>query len=160
MKFQTCCRWFVPSWDRSSSLIPSAADLRIHKVTMKKESDYSKKLRDPRWQKKRLEVLQRDQFACRICQAQDKELHIHHRRYSNGDCPWDSPTDDLVTVCTDCHDRITRVVNRVRLGCSWDPYLDSVELLDDLFASGDWQAAYACLSGIHKYFIHSDDREG
>lgn len=32
-----------------------------------KKSDYSQKLLDPRWQRKRLEILQRDDFTCQVC---------------------------------------------------------------------------------------------
>ena len=39
---------------------------------------YSQKLRDPKWQKKRLEVLQRDEFCCQLCNDKETELHIHH----------------------------------------------------------------------------------
>ena len=28
---------------------------------------YSEKLKDPRWQKKRLEILERDNFRCQYC---------------------------------------------------------------------------------------------
>src|SRR5688572_8497448 len=62
---------------------------------------YSEKLKDPRWQKKRLEVLQRDQFKCRICNDEKNTLHVHHSKYS-GD-PWDVNIGDLFTVCKHCH---------------------------------------------------------
>jgi len=32
-----------------------------------KKSDYSKKLKDPRWQKKRLKIFKSDKFKCKIC---------------------------------------------------------------------------------------------
>jgi len=50
---------------------------------------YSEKLKDPRWQRKRLEVMQRDDFTCRNCGAKDKTLHIHHVRYLKGFEPWE-----------------------------------------------------------------------
>lgn len=66
---------------------------------------YAEKLRDPRWQKRRLEILSRDNFTCQICGATDKTLHVHHKYYENGCEPWD---DDLViglvTLCEDCHE--------------------------------------------------------
>jgi hypothetical protein len=34
------------------------------------ESEYSKKLKHPRWQKKRLEILDRDKFTCQQSVAQ------------------------------------------------------------------------------------------
>lgn len=61
---------------------------------------YREKLKNPRWQKLRLEVMQRDNFACRNCGARDRELQIHHLRYSDDIC---QPPECLETLCADCH---------------------------------------------------------
>lgn len=68
---------------------------------------YAEKLKDPRWQRLRLEVFQRDDFACTQCGATDKPLHCHHIHYVWGREPWDYSIDDLLTVCADCHERLT-----------------------------------------------------
>jgi len=70
----------------------------------KSETSYWDKLKDPRWQKKRLEVFQRDEFACTWCGESDKTLHVHHAYYEWGKEPWDYDTATLHTVCEDCHD--------------------------------------------------------
>jgi len=62
---------------------------------------YSDLLRDPRWQKKRLEILQRDNFTCQHCKDTETELHVHHESYKGK--PWDIGSDKLVTLCKDCH---------------------------------------------------------
>lgn len=62
---------------------------------------YSDKLKNPRWQKKRLEIMQRDNFACKLYGDTESTLAIHHLKYS-GD-PWDAPNKDLITVCEGCH---------------------------------------------------------
>ena len=59
---------------------------------------------DPRWQKLRLMAMQRDAFACTKCSRSDRSLHVHHLRYVPGGSVWDSPIEDLVTLCCDCHD--------------------------------------------------------
>lgn len=59
------------------------------------------KYRDPRWQRKRLEILQRDEWTCHACNATDKTLHVHHKYY-NGN-PWNVPDDALQTLCEECH---------------------------------------------------------
>ena len=64
---------------------------------------YWEKLRDPRWQKRRLEIMQRDDFTCRMCSAQSETLHVHHLRYSRGSDPWESADRSLITVCESCH---------------------------------------------------------
>lgn len=68
---------------------------------------YFKKLLDPRWQKKRLEILNRDNFTCQQCNSVEKTLHIHHLRY--GKDPWDIDEDFLITLCEDCHDKETEI---------------------------------------------------
>lgn len=68
------------------------------------KSAYSEKLKDPRWQKLRLEIFQRDGFACRICGATDKTLNAHHSYYEKGvEGIWDYDHRSIVTLCEDCH---------------------------------------------------------
>lgn len=68
-------------------------------------SAYVEKLRDPRWQKKRLEILSRDNWKCSFCGDIDNTLHVHHESY-NGDNPWDAPSDALKTCCDNCHEMV------------------------------------------------------
>lgn len=65
---------------------------------------YAEKLRDPRWQKKRLEVFERDQWACQSCGDYESTLIVHHRLYLPHTEPWDYPEHLLVTLCEQCHD--------------------------------------------------------
>lgn len=67
------------------------------------KSSYAQKLRDPRWQKKRLEILQRDSWTCVKCGDDQLELHVHHKRYVRNVEPWDYPDKDLETLCDECH---------------------------------------------------------
>ena len=65
----------------------------------------SDQYRDPRWQRLRLRVFERDGWKCRMCNQDGKTLHAHHpvyRAFSEG--PWDYEVDELVTVCEDCHE--------------------------------------------------------
>jgi len=68
------------------------------------ETEYSKKLRDPRWQKKRLEILERDDWKCQKCFDSESTLAVHHRRYWQDTEPWDYPDELLVTLCENCHE--------------------------------------------------------
>lgn len=65
---------------------------------------YAEKLKDPRWQKKRLKILERDGFRCVACGSETKTLHVHHNSYIPGAEPWDHPDSYLVTLCADCHE--------------------------------------------------------
>lgn len=67
--------------------------------------EFFKPYRDPRWQKKRLEIFRRDNFTCRECNSKDIELHCHHCFYETGLAPWDYPDDSLLTLCSDCHEQ-------------------------------------------------------
>ena len=70
---------------------------------MQKKQTYAELLKDPRWQKKRLEIMQRDNFTCQYCGATDKELQVHHLVYYENMCPWEYNGDELITLCKDCH---------------------------------------------------------
>jgi 5-methylcytosine-specific restriction endonuclease McrA len=70
---------------------------------MAQNQSYSEKLKDPRWQKKRLEIMQRDNFTCQCCFCKTKPLTIHHKFYIHGIDPWDYQDNCYVTFCEDCH---------------------------------------------------------
>lgn len=81
---------------------------------------YLEKLRDPRWQKKRLEILERDDFTCQSCGSSHIELHVHHIEYAKGD-PWQVGNQFLATLCKDCHVLSEKALNRMLpLSCAWD----------------------------------------
>lgn len=66
---------------------------------------YADLLRDPRWQRKRLEVMQRADFACELCLDNTTTLNVHHARYVQGRKPWEYDMADLVCLCAPCHER-------------------------------------------------------
>jgi len=72
---------------------------------------YSEKLKNPLWQKKRLEILNRDNFTCLLCSDTDTELHIHHKEYKSGKKPWEYKDDNFQTLCKHCHGVIS-VINK------------------------------------------------
>jgi len=67
---------------------------------------YSDKLKDPRWQKKRLEILERDEWECTNCGDGKSTLHIHHQYYEKSTDPWDYPDSCYTTLCETCHKEI------------------------------------------------------
>ncbi len=73
---------------------------------------YSEKIKDPRWQKKRLEIFNRDNWTCQICGDKESTLHIHHYDYS-GD-PWEIENDYLKTLCENCHQYEHEYLNYAR----------------------------------------------
>ena len=80
---------------------------------------YSEKLRDPRWQKSRLLIFQRDNWACQRCNSTENTLHVHHKLYIRDKEPWDYPDKLLVTLCEYCHqaetDELPKALDEVRV---------------------------------------------
>lgn len=70
---------------------------------------YSEKLKHPKWQKKRLQILSRDKFTCKKCGDTETQLHVHHKEYISGNDPWDYDNKLLITLCEDCHSIIEKL---------------------------------------------------
>jgi len=66
---------------------------------------YSEQLKDPRWQKKRLEIMERDSFACALCMDEKSTLHVHYKKYEKGRAPWEYEAKYLITLCESCHEK-------------------------------------------------------
>jgi hypothetical protein len=64
---------------------------------------YLEKLRSPKWQKKRLEILERDNFTCTDCGDNESTLNVHHKIYFSGKEPWEYENELLITLCENCH---------------------------------------------------------
>jgi hypothetical protein len=90
-------------------------------------TSYADKLRDPRWQRKRLEVMERDGWKCVSCRETEATLNVHHLRYSVTGNPWDIDAKYLSTLCEGCHK--AESADRKRL-------MDSIE--DTLVIGGWW----------------------
>lgn len=74
-----------------------------------KEPTYFELFKRPEWQRKRLEILERDLWCCQICFSTTAELHVHHAYYIAKRKPWDYPDEALRTLCKNCHDSVTQV---------------------------------------------------
>jgi len=64
---------------------------------------YSDKLKDPRWQKKRLEIMEREEWKCQGCGNTKNTLNVHHLRYIEGKEPWEYEDMYYMTLCDECH---------------------------------------------------------
>jgi len=69
---------------------------------MKKQT-YSEKLKSPKWQRKRLEILERDGWKCSCCGDTETTLNVHHCYYKKDKEPWEYPNKSLIVLCEDCH---------------------------------------------------------
>lgn len=67
---------------------------------------YAEQLKSPKWQRKRLEIFERDNFTCKLCGNTEDTLHVHHKEYINGKKCWEYENSYLDTLCVHCHDVI------------------------------------------------------
>ena len=65
---------------------------------------WSEQYKDPRWQKKRLELFEENQYTCVMCGQKEEQLHAHHVKYDYKKKVWEY--DDLLCLCDTCHTNI------------------------------------------------------
>lgn len=83
-------------------------------MAKQEHKSYYELLRDPRWQRKRLEVMERAGFTCEECDKGDETLNVHHSFYEKNRDPWDYPDRSLHCLCEKCHDEAERMRVSVR----------------------------------------------
>lgn len=72
-----------------------------------KPSRYGERLRHPLWQRRRHEIMARDNYTCQLCMDTETELHVHHKKYITGLDPWEYEDQYLITLCSNCHRKIS-----------------------------------------------------
>jgi HNH endonuclease len=87
---------------------------------------YSELLKDPRWQRRRLEILNRSNFSCERCDSSVKTLNVHHRIYRKGAKPWEYEDSELVSLCVECHEAEHRCREQINEAISLLPF-DALE---------------------------------
>jgi hypothetical protein len=76
---------------------------------------WSDQYKDPRWQKMRLKILDRDNYTCIRCGDKENQLHVHHTYYQKGAMIFDASPWHLVTLCSDCHDAIHKLTDDLKM---------------------------------------------
>ena len=113
---------------------------------------YADLLKDPRWQKKRLQILELDAWRCRHCGDDKNTLHVHHLYYEKGLDPWEYPDSALVTYCENCHKMCAEIKwQRALLDLNFTEFdlLDLASILNYRKQKGDYThrnyiACYVC----------------
>lgn len=93
---------------------------------------YTEKLKSPKWQKKRLEILERDNFTCQKCEDTETTLHIHHIKYTSDEI-WNEPDRNLITLCEHCHTEIEDIKKQAK-----DEDITFVFDEIDIYKSNNW----------------------
>ena len=113
---------------------------------------YNEKLRSPLWQRKRLEILQRDGFSCVRCGDNKENLQVHHIKYIRGKEPWEYENDCLEALCSTCH-FVATYYNRepfLIIKPHWKTTKQTRIILAYLYISGEMKTAVLRLNFIRK----------
>lgn len=110
--------------------------------------EYQALYRDPRWQRKKNLILQRDVYRCRDCTNGTVELQVHHCRYpGRGRPPWEIDDEFLLTVCDPCHKKRQELENQMK---------ESLALVFAKSTPIELEALATFISGLALPGIHSE----
>lgn len=102
---------------------------------------YRQHLRHRNWQRKRLEIFERDGWRCTRCADIDEavELHVHHLKYYRGRFPWEYTNEELTTLCDVCHRIVHGFLSHngeIPLNPSVSGIVVSCDVVDDFIVPG------------------------
>ena len=107
---------------------------------------YSEKLKSPKWQKKRLEVLEKADWKCECCGDKEETLHVHHTFYEKGREVWEYDKDDLSCLCSNCHEKThqfySRIKEKTKYGMCKNGFPDTIEasnFVESFFELSDFE---------------------
>ena len=78
------------------------------------QPSYKEQLLDPKWEKKRSIIINRDHHKCQICGNhgnKNNPIVVHHRYYQFGVLAWEYNNDVLITLCAKCHSLIHQTIS-------------------------------------------------
>lgn len=120
---------------------------------------YWEKLRDPQWQRLRLEAMQKANFTCELCMDSKSPLNVHHKEYFKGHEPWEYEVAQLAVLCESCHESHHDEFNLLKWLCSYAPLNGSgsrinIAYLIAGFLSADYEGVLSI--SCHE---HSDNKK-
>ena len=94
---------------------------------------YRELLKHPKWQKRRLQMLEAAEWKCARCSNTERTLHVHHECYVNGRKPWEYDDSELRVLCELCHENEHLEQKQLATfdmvhGAIWDSYGDANDL--------------------------------
>jgi hypothetical protein len=78
---------------------------------------YHEQIKHPLWQKKRLEVLEANNFTCQECGGTETTLNVHHPFYKRGAMIWDYEINELKCLCEPCHKEEHELDEKLKQSC-------------------------------------------
>jgi hypothetical protein len=76
--------------------------------------NYAQQIKHPMWQKKRLEVLEANNYECENCGSKDTTLHVHHPFYKRGAMIWEYEKTELECLCEKCHKEAHAIDEKIK----------------------------------------------
>lgn len=129
----------------------------IHKSKYKAQYD------DPRWQKRRLDILNLRGWKCEHCESEVKTLNVHHAYYVPQREVWRYPNWALKCLCNECHKSVheenpgvtpwEHVFSELFKGC--DPS-EQDDVIDLAFELSRWNVTFNAKMGALLSFIHCE----
>ncbi len=103
-----------------------------------KKLSFEEQIKDPSWQRKRLEILKRDEWMCQICFSDENQLQVHHKRYKKNTHYWDYDDSNFISLCCDCHSRVSSVGNDIKAALHFEPNLMLFEKVQKEISEHGW----------------------
>lgn len=97
--------------------------------------NWQEMLRDPRWQRRRLEVLDAAGWKCEECGDSHNELQVHHRHYRSGAKPWDYSRRELRALCSACHEKRTDLDREIKKDLGDLCFADAKKVLEFIWTA-------------------------
>ena len=104
---------------------------------MAKNMTYAEQIKHPKWQQKRLEVLEAYGFTCEECRSIEKELHVHHKIYRRNRMAWEYELEEYSCLCKDCHKEETELDDAIKEALSLLSRKEKTQLLGYSHAIND-----------------------
>lgn len=98
---------------------------------------YQDQIKSPKWQRKRLEVMEGRSFECESCGDKEKTLNVHHKIYRKNKKIWEYPNSDLECLCEDCHKESHTLAEKIREALSIMSLGDRYQILGYIEAMAD-----------------------
>jgi len=144
--------------DKDIEIMAIEKPKRIFKASLN-NNEFFAQYKDPRWQKKRLKIMERDKFACTSCQSDEKTLNVHHMvPYRKDTKPWEYEDDELTTLCEICHNDISNIIkysNRVIMSRCYciESAMETEKIMQKIDGMNPWQleSVWKMIDILNKY---------
>jgi len=120
---------------------------------------YYEQLNDEKWQEKRREILERDDFQCVKCENKTRP-EVHHGYYDPWTMLWEYEDNTMHTLCRECHDQTHKLLSAVHRYIAevspkgLEAFLEKIpDLAFDIYADIQCSENYEIINPYHEYFV-------